>query len=87
MSKVEKPQLSDAEFEVVCWNSTSALFIGVSDEIATQVKVTFTDTISFGDFKKSQPEIGAYRENADHTCKVYAYQKVTCNIGNLKESI
>jgi hypothetical protein len=47
-----KPQLPEAEFEIICWDSTSTLLIGVSDELAAQFKATFTDTINLNEITK-----------------------------------
>ncbi|MDF7800311.1 hypothetical protein P4C99_12610 [Pontiellaceae bacterium B1224] len=48
------PQLPEAEFEIVCWDSTSTLLIGVSDELATQFREEFTDTVCLDDENKKR---------------------------------
>lgn len=38
-----KPQLKSAIFEIVCWDSSSTLFIGVSDEIGKDLILSYPD--------------------------------------------
>ncbi|PJZ76315.1 hypothetical protein [Leptospira neocaledonica] len=40
---IPKPQAKGAEFEIVCWDSSYTLFIGVSEEIANSLKTLYPD--------------------------------------------
>lgn len=40
-----RPQLADAEFEIVCWDSTCCLLIGVSEELAAQFREAFPEVL------------------------------------------
>jgi hypothetical protein len=39
-----RPQLKEALFEIVCWDSTSMLLIGAPDDIVRQFRLYFTDS-------------------------------------------
>lgn len=38
-----KPQIEGADLEIVCWDSTCTLFIGVSDNISTKLREMYFD--------------------------------------------
>jgi hypothetical protein len=38
-----EPQAKGAEFEIVCWDSTCTLFIGVSEQLAKSLKHLYPD--------------------------------------------
>lgn len=40
---IPEPQAKDAEFEIVCWDSTCTLFIGVSEQLAESLKHLYPD--------------------------------------------
>jgi hypothetical protein len=39
-----KPQLPDALFEIVCWDATYTLLIGIDDHLAAAFKASFPST-------------------------------------------
>jgi len=39
------PQIKNAMFEIVCWDSTATLFIGIDHDIAAKLKVRYPDIL------------------------------------------
>jgi hypothetical protein len=53
-----KPQLREALFEIVCWDSGSTMLIGVPDRIAERFTARFTDAVDLDRYnrKRKSPE-------------------------------
>lgn len=52
-----KPQLEEALFEIVCWDSGLYLFIGVPESIGKKFKAKYTDLINLDDYNKLKSKL------------------------------
>jgi hypothetical protein len=47
-----KPQLTEAEFEIVCWDNCCVLLIGVGEELADRFRTFFPETLALDDYNQ-----------------------------------
>jgi hypothetical protein len=47
-----KPQISDAKFEIVCWDSSATLFIGIEAATATKLRHRYPDILDLDDYNR-----------------------------------
>jgi hypothetical protein len=51
-----KPQVPNAAVEIVCWDSTCTLFIGVGDSVAAKLKEIYPDIRDLDDENRRRPQ-------------------------------
>jgi hypothetical protein len=66
-----RPQLKEALFEIVCWDSTSTLLIGVPGDIIRQFRLHFTDSrdLDVENRKRSQSGSRGFFSPSPHNTK------------------
>jgi hypothetical protein len=57
-----KPQISDAKFEIVCWDSASTLFIGVEASTAAKLQQKYPDIQDLDEYNQNQRLTSRYRQ-------------------------
>jgi len=50
------PQLNGANFEIVCWDSSRVLMIGVGEDVAAEFKAFFAETVDLDEYNRSSAQ-------------------------------
>jgi hypothetical protein len=50
------PQFDGADFEIVCWDSSCVLMIGVGEDVAAEFKAFFPETVDLDKFNRSSAQ-------------------------------